>query len=133
MNKKNLIKTINFLLIFLFAAAVYLSYLINRPYQIEYYTIILMAIALNFLAMIIFYVNVLQSKISNVKLISFKRFSTSTIVNDIIYLVIIYLFFTPAPFGDYLLYYFLLVIFILISFSITSLQIDVNKNNGQNS
>jgi hypothetical protein len=128
MNYKILLKPINFLSLLLFISAVYLSFLVSNPSQVNYYIMILMIIALNIIGILIIYISILKQKLSNIRLISFKGFTFSSVVTDIIYLGILYLFFTPDPFSEYLLYYILLLVFIFLSFSITSLKINVVGN-----
>lgn len=120
---KIIIKPLYVLLFLLFASLVYLSILINEPDGINFYIIHLMIIILNIIVMRIFYLKILKSNSSNIKLLSFKYYTFNNLVYHIIYLVIIIFLFTPVPFLNFLLYYLLLVVFLVLSFSMEFLQI----------
>lgn len=120
---KIIIKPLYVLLFLLFASLVYLSILINEPDGINFYIIHLMIIILNIIVMRIFYLKILKSNSSNIKLLSFKYYTFNNLVYHIIYLVIIIFLFTPVPFLNFLLYYLLLVVFLVLSFSMEFLQV----------
>lgn len=120
---KIIIKPLYVLLFLLFVSLVYLSILINEPDGINFYIIHLMIIILNIIVMRIFYLKILKSNSSNIKLLSFKYYTFNNLVYHIIYLVIIIFFFTPVPFLNFLLYYLLLVVFLVLSFSMEFLQV----------
>lgn len=129
MIKKIIINPIYVLIFLLFSSSVYLSLLINAPDENNFYMIILMIIILNIIVMRIFYVKNLKSNTSNIKKLSYKDITFNKLVNHIIYLVIIYIFFTPGPFMDYLLYYFLLMIILALSFAIENLMLRQTYDN----
>ena len=117
------IKPIYVLIALLFASAMYLSLIINYPDGINFFIIHLMMIIINIIGLRIFYVKNLRYNINNKKNLSFRDYTFNRLINHIIYLVFIFIFFTPVPILHFLLYYILLVVFIAIVFAIENLMV----------
>ncbi len=115
------------LLLFLFVSLIYLALQINIQEITSYNIIIALIIVLNIVSFLILYFKILEGNFSNYKLLHFEKYTSDNLIIDCIQLIIFYIFFTPKPFLDYILYYFLLFIFLSFYFSKDKLQL--KKNN----